>query len=204
MSYRRLTISFISTSQIVQLEVPSEITILDLKALIASELPTVPTNTQHLYHNGRLLAEQSKSLQEYGVANDDLIVLHSRGPGGSSGQQQQQQQVGAVRRSPGAASGARGSPYGQRPAQPRQTQGGQDPELIRLQVLGDPRLLGQLRDSQPDLAASVNDPERFAETFQRMEQQRAEADRQKQREIVSFGGSKLEEKFANSINHSKC
>lgn len=166
---------------------PSEITILDLKALIASELPTVPANTQHLYHNGRLLAEQSKSLQEYGVANDDLIVLHSRNPGSGSGQQQQQQQ-GAVRRSSAAPSGssARGSPYGRRPGQQGQHHGGQDPELIRLQVLGDPRLLSQIRESQPELAAAVNDPERFGEVFRMMEEQRAEADRQKQREIVSF------------------
>lgn len=184
MSYRRLTISFISTSQIVQLEVPSEITILDLKALIASELPAVPPGAQHLYHNGRLLAEQSKSLQEYGVANDDLIVLHSRSPISVPSQQHQQQ--GAIRRSP-APPGARGNPYERRPEQSGPQQGGQDPELIRLQILGDPRLMTQIRESQPELAEAVNDPERFGEVFRMMEQQRADADRQKQREIVCFG-----------------
>lgn len=152
-----------------------------MKALIASELPTVPAGSQHLYHNGRLLAEQSKSLQEYGVANDDLIVLHSRGPAGAPGQQQQQQ--GAIRRSP-APPGTRGTPYERNPGQPGPQQSGQDPELIRLQVLGDPRLMNQITESQPELAAAVNDPEKFSEVFRAMEQQRAEADRQKQREIV--------------------
>lgn len=193
MSYRRLTVSFVSATQIVQLEVPSEITILDLKALIACELPAVPSGSQHLYHNGRLLAEQSKSLQEYGVANDDMIVLHSRGPVGTPGQQQQQQQQqqhqGAIQRSPAhpGASAARGNPNQRRPEQPGPQQGGYDPELIRLQILGDPRLINQIRENQPELAEAVNDPGRFGEVFRAMEQQRVEADRQKQREIVCFG-----------------
>lgn len=45
----------------------------------------------------------------------------------------------------------------------------------------------QIRESQPELAEAVNDPERFGEVFRMMEQQRADADRQKQREIVCFG-----------------
>lgn len=186
MSYRRLTVSFVSAAQIVQLEVPSEITILDLKALIACELPAVPSGSQHLYHNGRLLAEQSKSLQEYGVANDDMIVLHYRGPAGTPGQQQHQQHQGAIQRSPAhpGASAARGNPNERRP-EPQQ--GGYDPELIRLQILGDPRLMNQIRENQPELAEAANDPAKFGEVFRAMEQQRAEADRQKQREIVSFG-----------------
>jgi DNA damage-inducible protein 1 len=63
---------------------------------------------------------------------------------------------------------------------------GGDAEMIRLRVLGDPRLMEQIRSAQPELAAAVNDPEKFGQVFQLMEQQRVEAEEQKQREIVSF------------------
>jgi len=168
----------------------------DFKALIAAEIPAVSSVAQHLYHNGRLLADSAKTLGEYGVAEGDMIVLHTRGssssgsPGAASGQQQQQ--AGAIRRSSGGPSqgAGRGAPYGRRPAAagPPSAPGGppgMDPEMIRLQVLGDPRLMNDLRSSQPELAAAVNDPEKFGEVFQLMERQRAEAEKQKQREIVS-------------------
>ncbi|CAZ80380.1 unnamed protein product [Tuber melanosporum] len=137
----------------------------DFKALIAAEIPAVSSVAQHLYHNGRLLADSAKTLGEYGVAEGDMIVLHTRGSSSSSGSPgaasgQQQQQAGAIRR-----------------------QSGMDSEMIRLQVLGDPRLMNELRNSQPELAAAANDPEKFGEVFQLMERQRAEAEKQKQREI---------------------
>lgn len=168
----------------------------DFKALIAAEIPAVSSVAQHLYHNGRLLADPAKTLGEYGVAEGDMIVLHTRGssssssPGAASGQQQQQ--AGAIRRSSGGPSqgAGRGAPYGRRPAAAGPQSApegppGMDSEMIRLQVLGDPRLMNELRSSQPELAAAVNDPEKFGEVFQLMERQRAEAEKQKQREIVS-------------------
>lgn len=46
--------------------------------------------------------------------------------------------------------------------------------------------MNQIRENQPQLAEAVNDPEKFGEVFRAMEQQRVDADRQKQREIVCF------------------
>ncbi|KAL7267825.1 DNA damage-inducible protein 1 [Rhizina undulata] len=168
---KRLTISCISTSQILQLEVPSEISVTDLKALISSELPSASTSSQHLYHNGRLLSEPGKSLREYDVSDDDMIVLHSRPsgpPASASGQSQ---------RRTAAASSSRGPPQGARQGQFA------DSEMIRLRVLGDPSLMEELRGSQPELAGAVNDPEAFRNIFEAMERQRAEAELAKQREI---------------------
>lgn len=62
----------------------------------------------------------------------------------------------------------------------------------------------QIRESQPELAAAVNDPERFSEVFRAMEQQRAEADRQKQREIVCLGHGGRGSAYADFIFTSKC
>ncbi|EAU84210.1 SNARE binding protein [Coprinopsis cinerea okayama7 len=48
----------------------------------------------------------------------------------------------------------------------------QDAEMMRLQMLGDPQLMQQLREQQPDLADVVeNHPSRFAETMRAMRSQ---------------------------------
>ena len=65
-----------------------------------------------------------------------------------------------------------------------------DAEMIRLQVLGDPRLLEELRQNNPELAAAVGDPARFRHAFAALEQQRLEAERAKQREIVGSHSSR--------------
>lgn len=200
---RLLTISFIATSQIIQLDVPSDMSLLDFKALIVAEVPAVTSMAQHLYHNGRLLGDSGKLLGEYGISDGDMIVLHTRGsnngggaspdPSSSQRLQHQQQAIGAIRHPPGPSTqgAARGAPYGRRPGPAGPSSApmaypGRDSEMIRLQVLGDPRLMEELKSSQPELASAVNDPERFGQVFQLMEQRRAEAEKQKLREIVSF------------------
>lgn len=58
----------------------------------------------------------------------------------------------------------------------------QDPEVIRLQVLGDPNLRAELRRARPELAAALEDPQRFAqllyESHDRERRERAERHRQ--------------------------
>lgn len=103
-----------------------------------------------------------------------MVIIHSRGPAAASSsssaarpQQQQQSQ--------------------QNPRQQQQQQqvGQYDSEMIRLQVLGNPQLLENLRQSNAELADAVNDPERFHVLFRDMERRKQEAERQKQREIVT-------------------
>ncbi|AEO67001.1 uncharacterized protein THITE_2115663 [Thermothielavioides terrestris NRRL 8126] len=69
--------------------------------------------------------------------------------------------------------GARGA--ARRPAE-------QDPEVIRLQILGDPNLRGELARSRPDLVAVLEDPQAFArlfaESLERERREREERSRQ--------------------------
>jgi DNA damage-inducible protein 1 len=172
---RRLTVSSISSgsTQIIQLDVPRSISVADLKALISAEVPSIPSAAQHLYYNGRLLSDASRTLDDFNMKDDDLVVVHhaptassaSAGPSrqtAPSPQQQQQRVEG------------------------RGSQTGHDSEMIRLQVLGDPRLLQELRNSNPELAEAVNESARFAEAFRNLERKKAEAEGEKQREIVSI------------------
>ncbi|KAG8882379.1 DNA damage-inducible protein 1 [Tulasnella sp. 403] len=59
--------------------------------------------------------------------------------------------------------------------------------MMRLQLLGDPTLMQQLRETQPELADAVaNNPRRFAELLSETRRKQAEAELQRQREIVAL------------------
>ncbi|KAI0068694.1 hypothetical protein BV25DRAFT_25884 [Artomyces pyxidatus] len=58
----------------------------------------------------------------------------------------------------------------------------QDPEMIRLQILGDPQMLRQLQQHQPDLAqAAVSNSARFAELLRQTNSRQGRVDREIQR-----------------------
>lgn len=168
----RLTISSISggNPQVLQLEVPSSICIQDLKALISSELPQMPSASQHIYYNGRLLSDATRTLEAYNMKDDDMVVVHTIAPRPqpqARPQQLQQQQQMQMQQSQ---------------AQHQQHQE-YDPEVIRLQLLANPQLQAQLRESNPELVDTMNDPAAFREAFVGMENDRREKEREKQREI---------------------
>jgi len=60
----------------------------------------------------------------------------------------------------------------------------QDSEMMRLQILGDPRLMQQLEETQPELAAAArSDPPRFAELLRQTRERHMSAELAQQREI---------------------
>ncbi|KAG6856037.1 hypothetical protein H0H87_008141 [Tephrocybe sp. NHM501043] len=60
----------------------------------------------------------------------------------------------------------------------------QDAEMMRLQILGDPNLMNQLRESQPEIAdAALNNPQRFAELLRQTQERQYQAELDQQREI---------------------
>lgn len=174
----------------VSLDVSSDMTIADLKALVAQELFHTGRNSQPpspsqltIYHNGRKLGDINKTLAESGVLPQDMIVAHAPSPSLAS--------AGGFRRgapsvrTPGSAMQA--GRVGDGGLAGPQTQRGlmePDAEMIRLQVLGDSRLIEELRQMNPELADAVNDPVRFRHAFESLERQKKEAEAAKQREIV--------------------
>lgn len=101
--------------------------------------------SQHLYHNGQLITDNSKTLAELQIGDGEMLALHVR----------------EMRGSTGIPAGSGGSAQ-QRPRAPGTEQ---DPELIRLQILGDPNLRNELQRQRPELAAALEDPRRFAQIF---------------------------------------
>jgi DNA damage-inducible protein 1 len=123
----------------------------------------IPPTSQHLYHNGQLITDDSKTMEDLQINDGEMLALHVRDMRGSTGVPDHSRRGQHQRRRPGTD---------------------QDPELIRLQILGDPNLRAEAQRQQPQLAAALEDPQRFAqlfnENFQREQREREE----RQREIA--------------------
>lgn len=72
------------------------------------------------------------------------------------------------------------------PQRGQPTRGGQEPdaEMIRLQALGQPRILAQIRSTNPELADAVSDPVRFRVVLQNMQRRQTEVEADKKRELA--------------------
>lgn len=160
--------------RLVTLAVFPEMTIEALRSSIEAE--GIPAPAQHLYHNGQLITDNTKTLQELQISDGDMLALHvrdMRGAGVDPGHQ-------ASRRRPaGGPGGGAGAPQAQ------------DPELIRLQVLGDPALRAQLQRLNPALAAVLEDPQRFAQTFQHSALEQEQQRRARMREIADLNADEF-------------
>ncbi|RUP46645.1 aspartyl protease-domain-containing protein [Jimgerdemannia flammicorona] len=138
------------------LEIDSQMELENFMALIEAE-STVPPEQQSLFHNGRELTDIKQTLQQYGVVQDDILLLRRKAPRG-------------------------GPPAGMlTPTFVRfSCSGNPNFDMMRQHVLRDPRLLQQLANTNPELArAALNDPERFVTMVQQIEQNRRQAESQR-------------------------
>ncbi|KJZ79921.1 DNA damage-inducible protein 1 [Hirsutella minnesotensis 3608] len=128
----------------------------------------IPPSSQHIYHNGRLISDDSKTMEQLQIADGDMLAVHVRDTRASTATSAQGQR-----------------PQQQRPAQPpsRRQGGDNDPELLRLQILGNPALRQQLQSQQPEIAAAVDDPARFARVLQDAQDRERRERLERQREI---------------------
>ncbi|KAI9848844.1 MAG: DNA damage-inducible protein 1 [Sclerophora amabilis] len=180
---RRITISITApeaaTDQdLLSLEIPTGMTVADFKALIQSET-TFPSTSQHLYHNGLLLTDELKTLEELSIGDGEMLAMHVRETVGETGVPP----AGGRGLGQASSSTSRAPPSGgnelrgRRKAQP-------DAEMTRLQILGDPRGREKVQRSNPELAAAVEDPERFRQLFEELLRQQDQAELERQREIA--------------------
>ena len=145
-------------------------TVADLKAAIQGETNVSPA-LQALYHNGQLLVDDAKTLEQCQIREQDMLEMLARSS----------QRVNNEAARPGQASGLSRPPRNST-TQRRSSQ--VDPEVIRQQALLDPRVLAQIRSSQPELADAVSDPTRFLEVFQEVQSRQAELEAQKQEQLA--------------------
>ena len=67
----------------------------------------------------------------------------------------------------------------------------QDPEVIRLQLLADPRVRSEAERVNPQLVAAINNPQQFAQIFRSTADRQEEARRARIREIEALNNDEF-------------
>ncbi|KAG5928535.1 hypothetical protein E4U53_002630 [Claviceps sorghi] len=137
----------------------------------------IPATSLHIYHNGRLLTDDTKTMEQLEIPDGGMLAVHVRHIRDNSG-------VTQPSTAASSAASASASAQAQPPHQPRpQASGISDPELIRLQILGNPAFREQLQRQHPELAAVVDDPARFSQILQSSQDRDRREREERQREI---------------------
>lgn len=145
-------------------------TVADLKAVIQGET-SVSATLQALFHNGQQLVDDAKTLEQCQIQEQDMLEMLARSS------QPESHETPRPGQGPGDSRTSRTSDP---PSGSRQV----DPEMIRQQALQDPRVLAQIRSSQPELADAVSSSTRFLEVFQELQRRQAGFDAQEQEQLA--------------------
>jgi DNA damage-inducible protein 1 len=159
----------IPEQDLLSVDVAPDTTVGILKESVQAELQ-LPKSSQHLYHNGLLLSDEAKTMEQLQISDGDMLALHIRHTVGRSG----------LSADPRAQQPSRRQAAVQRPrSEP-------DPELIRLQLLGDPRTRQEALRGRPELAAAIDSPERFAQLYRQMMDQERQEQLERSRRIAEL------------------
>ncbi|KAK5105771.1 hypothetical protein LTR62_002171 [Meristemomyces frigidus] len=172
----RVTISIIAPNhaldqELLTLDLPSGLTIADLKAFVNAETQ-LPHESLQFYLNNTPIQGDSKTLEEAGINDGDMLAMLMRQPDQNSnntmGAQRRQQQS---RRQQGGG----------------QQQSGDQIETTRLSILGNPTAMAQVREQRPALAEAINNSNRFREVWNEMmrEDEDREHERQEQMRLLN-------------------
>ncbi|TAQ90261.1 hypothetical protein B7494_g1400 [Chlorociboria aeruginascens] len=159
-------------ADLLSLEIPADTTVSTLKESVQAE-SRIPKISQHLYHNGQLLSDDSKTMEQLQIDDGEMLALHVRDMVGAMGRSPVQQQ----------------QPARQQPSNQQGRVGGQshpDAETIRLQLLGNPAMRQQAISQRPELANVIDNPERFAEALRRMQDQEREEQARRRQHVADL------------------
>lgn len=154
---------------LLSLDVALDTTVGILKESVQAELQ-LPKTSQHLYHNGLLLSDEAKTMEQLQISDGDMLALHIRH---------------TVAR-PGLSADPRTQQPSRRQAAGQRSRSEPDPELVRLQLLGDPQTRQEVLRGRPELAASIDNPERFAQLYRQMMDQERQEQQERRRQITEL------------------
>lgn len=179
--HRRITLSITNPEaedqDLLSLDIFPDMNVETLRSSIQAETRIDPS-AQHLYHNGVLITDNTKTMEQLQIGDGDMLALHVRDMRGSTGIPAAGGSGASSSRPPAAAQP--GPPRSARPA------GQADPEVIRLQILGNPSYRAELQRTQPHLASVVDDPVRFAAAFSEATDRERRDRMERQRQIAAL------------------
>lgn len=155
----------------ISLDVFPEMTVKDIKAIVADEIK-VTSNAQHYFYNNQPLVDENKTLTELSIGEGDMLALAIQDPDAPP-QRRRPQQTEQTQ---------------QRAQRPRQ---GPDPEQLRLQLLADARVMEEVRSQAPDLAEAAHDRDRFHAAWDKRGREMEAARMEKEEQIALLNADYL-------------
>jgi len=110
-------------------------------------------------------------MEQLQIGDGEMLALHVRDMVGSTGLPAGQQQQRVQQQPNQQTRGGRGYP---------------DPETLRLQFLGNPEMRQQAMRQRPELAAAIENPERFAQVLNQMQDQEREEQNRRRQQIADL------------------
>jgi DNA damage-inducible protein 1 len=138
----------------------------DIKALVHGDTD-IPPASQHFSYNDRVITDNSQTLEQMSIQEGDMLGMAVQDSSELARRRTQQDSS----RHPSAP-----------PAQRQRS--GRDPENLRLHILGDPRMLEQVRREEPDLVAAANNREEFHALWGEKQRRHAQEQAEKEAELA--------------------
>lgn len=182
--HRRIAVSVIkpddqSDADIISLDVAGDMTLEILKAVIESD-SNIPPSAQSLVFNNQLLGNDAQTLEQVGIGEGDMLVVHVGVPGAAQRQANARTSLGGP-----SSSGQQQAMQRFRPP-PQQPSSMFDTETVRLNLLGNPSAMEAVRQQNPELAAAAEDSQRFQEVFLAQRRREQELEREKAAKIAAL------------------
>ena len=160
--------------ELLTLEIFPDMTVSTLRDSISRE-KQIPPEDQHIYHNGQLIADDFKTMEQLAISDGELLALHVRDMRGTTG-------VPETRRPQAPQRGMRA-----------------DPEMMRLQLLASPSTRAELQRTNPELAAALDDSERFAQLIRGNDEREQRARYERQQRIQRLNDDPFDEEKQKMI-----
>lgn len=173
----QLTITNVESDQIFTVDIPSSLTVSDLKAYIESEM-NLSSKGMIVSYNGKPLLENEITLEALGLVEDELLVVSSQGAPSAS--------------SPSSQSASNQTFDNDQSAVNNHI------ESMRQQFISNPQMRQRLSNTNPPLAAVLDKPNEFRQLVLTTMQQQHESQGNQQKEL-----RKLQQDPDNPENQAK-
>lgn len=185
---RRVTFSIFGgpgdQDSLITLEIFPDMTFETVQLSLEAE-SNIPVASQQIYYGGRLVTDTSRTMEQLGVSEGEVLAVHVRRP-------RQPRSAATATSPPAPATETSGQTQAQSQPSP-------DPELVRIGLLEDPAAMANVRIRAPHLAAVVNNPAEFHRILREDQEREQREHRERQREINQLNQDPWNEEYQKKI-----